>query len=285
MKKLIAVAVSTALAISLTVLCAGNTNAEAYTIEAIKLDAPTTMQRISPEIMLPDRYNSLSEQAQNCYLDIRKAIIAHKNSTKISSRISEKTLIEIADILNSQDPLVFDEATIEFREVGSDNSYARLTYPYSKAVEESMLMQTVKASEKIIAAFAPDSDEKAKLTNIHDSIVSLTELDNNATFPSSAYGTIVIGKGNSEGFARAFQFISLKAGITSIVISGTDVNGNEHFWNKIKCDGKWYNIDCSQGKASDENKLFMVSDDTISEYYKENSDKDYPATDNNTKHQ
>lgn len=279
MKKLIA-AVSIALAIPLTALYAGNASAEAYSMEAIKLDAPAAMQRISPEIMLPDRYNSLSEQAQSCYLDIRKAIIAHKNSTKISSRISEKTLIEIADILNSQDPLVFDEATIEFREVGSDNSYARLTYPYSKAIEESMLMQTVKASEKIIAAFAPDSDEKAKITDIHNSIISLAKVDKDAAFASSAYGTLVIGKGNSEGFARAFQFISLKAGITSIVISGTDADGNEHFWNKVKCDGKWYNIDCSQGKASDENMIFMVSDDIISEYYKENSDKDYPAAEN-----
>lgn len=279
MKKLVA-AVSIALAISLTALYAGNASAEAYSMEAIKLDAPAAMQRISPEIMLPDRYNSLSEQAQSCYLDIRKAIIAHKNSTKISSRISEKTLIEIADILNSQDPLVFDEATIEFREVGSDNSYARLTYPYSKAIEESMLMQTIKASEKIIAAFAPDSDEKAKITDIHNSIISLAKVDKDAAFASSAYGTLVIGKGNSEGFARAFQFVCLKTGITSIVISGTDADGNEHFWNKIKCDGKWYNLDCSQEKASDENKLFMVSDDTISEYYKENSDKDYPAAEN-----
>ncbi len=279
MKKLIA-AVSIALAMPFTALYAGNANAEAYTMEAMKLEAPAAMQRISPEIMLPERYNSLSEQAQSCYIDIRKAIISHKNSTKISSRISEKTLIEIADILNSQDPLVFDEATIEFREVGSDNSYARLTYPYSKAVEESMLMQTVKASEKIIAAFAPDSDEKAKITDIHNSIVSLAKIDKDAAFASSAYGTLVIGKGNSEGFARAFQFISLKAGITSIVICGTDADGNEHFWNKIKCDGKWYNIDCSQGNASDENKLFMASDDTFSEYYKENSDKDYPAAEN-----
>lgn len=280
MNKLITAVVSTALAISLTALCAGNASSVAYTAEAAKLEAPASMQRISPEIMLPERYNSLSEQAQSCYLDIRKAIIAHKNSTKISSRISEKTLIEIADILNSQDPLVFDEAAIEFREVGSDNSYARLTYPYSKAVEESMLMQTVKAAEKIIAAFAPDGDEKAKIADIHNSVVSLAKIDKDAAFSSSAYGNLVIGKSNSKGFARAFQFVCLKAGISSAVISGTDAKGNEHFWNKVKCGGKWYNIDCSQGKISDENELFMVSDDAISEFYKENSDKDYPAAEN-----
>lgn len=280
MNKLIAAVVSTALAVSITALCAGNASSEAYTTEAIKLEAPASMQRISPEIMLPERYNSLSEQAQSCYLDIRKAIIAHKNSTKISSRISEKTLIEIADILNNQDPLVFDEAAIEFREVGSDNSYARLTYPYSKAVEESMLMQTVKAAEKIIAAFAPDSDEKAKIADIHNSVVSLVKIDKDAAFSSSAYGNLVIGKSNSKGFARAFQFVCLKAGITSVVICGTDTDGNEHFWNKIKCSGKWYNVDCSQGKISDENELFMVSDNTISEFYKENSGKDYPTAEN-----
>lgn len=277
MKKFIPVAVSTALAISLTAFYANNVNAETYTAVAIKSEAPASMQRISSEIMLPYQYASLSEQAQSCYLDIRKAIIAHKNSTKISSRISEKTLIEIADILNNQDPLVFGEATIEFREVGSDNSYARLTYPYSKAVAESMLMQVIKAAEKAIAGFAPDSDDKTRLANINDYIVSCTEYDADSSFSDSAYGVLVAGKGNSEGAARAFQFISLKAGITSIVVSGTDTEGNEHFWNKVKYDRKWYNIDCSQMKTADENELFMVSDDIIGKIYTENSSKDYPA--------
>ena len=160
-KNILTAAVSAAMAFSM--ICAVPTFAEPYEIYTdtmIRSEPDSFLQKSAAETMLPYQYDELSSQAQKCYADIRKAIIAHKNSVKISSRISEKTLLTIADIIKNQDPLTFGGAEIEYNGISTDNAYARLTYSYTKGVEESIEKQVAKEADKVIAAFVPDATMK-----------------------------------------------------------------------------------------------------------------------------
>lgn len=280
-KKIMTAAVSAAMVFSM--LCAVPTFAEPseiYTDTTIRSELGTFLQKSAAEPMLPYQYDELSTQAQKCYIDIRKAVIAHKNSVKISSRISEKTLLTIADILKDQDPLTFSGTEIEYNGISTDNAYARLTYSYTKGVDDSIAKQVAKEADKVIAAFAPDADEYGKFLAIHDHITASSEngeTDSKA-FSGSAYGPLVLGKGISEGYAYAFQYISIKAGLTSVVVSGTDANGSVHTWNKVRIGDSWYNVDCSADDEGGNYDCFMVSDETIKQLYTENGSGDYPAS-------
>ena len=281
MNRIISAITSAAMALAVFGTISFNANvacAETYSENSVKLEANSPSQKFITEVMLPYQYSELSDQAQKCYLDIRKAVAAHKNSVKISSRISEKTLIQIADIINGQDPLVFDSASIEFNGVSTDNAYARLTYTYSKGVSDSTLKQVIKEADKVIASFAPDAEEYEKFLAVHDYIVNNTEYDETGSKPfvRTVYGPLVLGRGVSEGYAYAFQFICIKAGLTSITVSGTDADGNKHTWNKVKLGGEWYNIDCSQDDLGVCYDYFMVSDEVMQQTYTE-SRTDYPA--------
>lgn len=281
MKRIISAIVSAAMAFAVFGAVSFDVNsvcAEPYSDNAVKLESNVPSQKFITEVMLPYQYSELSDQAQKCYIDIRKAIAAHKNSVKISSRISEKTLIRIADIMQSQDPLVFDNASIEFNGVSTDNAYARLTYAYTKGVSDSTLKQVIKEADKVIAAFAPDADDYAKFLAVHDYIVNSTEYDetDSKPFVRTVYGSLILGRGVSEGYAYAFQFISIKAGLTSIIVSGTDADGNLHTWNKVKLSGEWYNIDCSQDDLGACYDYFMVNDEVMQQTFTE-SRTDYPA--------
>lgn len=280
-KKILTAAVSAAMAFSM--LCAVPTFAETseiYTDTMIKSELGSFLQKSAAEPMLPYQYDELSSQAQKCYIDIRKAIIAHKNSVKISSRISEKTLLTIADIIKNQDPLTFGGADIEYNGISTDNAYARLTYSYTKGVDESIAKQVAKEADKVIAAFVPDADEYGKFLAIHDHITVTAEDDSEEkSFSRTAYGTLVLGKGVSEGYALAFQYISIKAGLTSIVVSGTDADGNVHSWNKVRIGENWYNVDCFADDEGGDHDCFMVSDETIKQLYTEKGSGDYPASD------
>lgn len=278
-KKIMAAAVSAAMAVSM--LCAVPTFAEpneVYGDSMVRTELEAFLQK-SAEPMLPYQYNDLSTQAQKCYIEIRKAIIAHKNSVKISSRISEKTLLTIADILKDQDPLTFSGAEIEYNGISTDNAYARLTYSYTKGVDDSIAKQVAKEADKVIAAFAPDADEYGKFLAIHDHITATAEDDSeDRELSRTAYGPLVLGKGISEGYAYAFQYISIKAGLTSVVVSGTDANGSVHTWNKVRIGDSWYNVDCSADDEGGNYDCFMVSDETIKQLYTENGSGDYPAS-------
>lgn len=237
------------------------------------------LQKAADEAMLPYQFGELSAQAQRCYRDIRKAILMHKNSVKISPRISEKTLLGIADILCCQDPLTFGTVSIEFNGISTDNAYARLIYPNTKGVDESVSKQVAKEADKVIAAFAPDADAYAKFLAVHDHIVSVSRVEETEpnAFSKTAYGPLVIGKAVSDGYAYAFQYICIKAGLTSITVTGTDAGGNAHTWNKVKIGDDWYNVDCSADDVGGCYDWFMVSDEVMSQSYTENSSKDYPA--------
>lgn len=279
MKKIISAIVSAAMAVAVFGSASLNASAETYSESAFKLETKAPSQGFVSEAMLPYQYGELSDQAQKCYLDIRKAIAARKNSVKISSRISEKTLINIADIMCSQDPLAFDDVSIEFNGASTDNAYARLTYTYSKGVSESTFKQTVMEADKVIAAFPPNADDYDKFLIVHDYIVNCTEYDETCSKPfvRTVYGSLVLGRGVSTGYAHAFQFICMKAGLTSMIVSGTDADGNEHIWNKVKLGGEWYNIDCSQDDFDGSYEHFMVSDEVMGQLYTE-SRTDYPAS-------
>ena len=279
-KKIMTAAVSAAMVFSM--LCAVPTFAEPseiYTDTTIRNELGAFLQKSAAEPMLPYQYDELSTQAQKCYIDIRKAVIAHKNSVKISSRISEKTLLTIADILKNQDPLTFSGTEIEYNGISTDNAYARLTYSYTKGVDDSIAKQVAKEADKVIAAFAPDADEYGKFLAIHDHITATAEDDSeDRELSRTAYGPLVLGKGISEGYAYAFQYISIKAGLTSVVVSGTDANGSVHTWNKVRIGDSWYNVDCSADDEGGNYDCSMVSDETIKQLYTENGSGDYPAS-------
>lgn len=247
---------------------------------ATRIELNSFAQKSAAEPMLPYQYNDLSTQAQKCYNDIRKAITAHKNSVKISSRISEKTLLTIADILENQDPLTFGDADIEYNGISTDNAYARLVYPYTKGIDESISSQLSKEADRVIAAFPSDADEYGKFLAIHDHITASSETDGAEAkaFARTAYGPLVAGKGYSEGYAQAFQYISIKAGLTSVIVTGTDADGNAHSWNKVKLDGSWYNVDCFSDDTGSCYDSFLVSDDTIKKLFTENGSTDFAAS-------
>lgn len=241
------------------------------------------VQRSADEVMLPYQYDGLSTQAQRCYRNIRKAVLAHKNSVKISSRISEKTLLGIADILCCQDPLTFGTVSIEYNGISTDNAYARLIYPNTKGVDESVSSQVAKEADKVIAAFAPEADAYAKLLAVHDHITAVAQVDDSEpnSYSKAAYGPLVVGMAVSDGYAYAFQYICIRAGLTSITVAGTDADGNAHTWNKVKIGDEWYNVDCAADDISGGYGYFMVSDDIMGQTYTENSSKDYPSAKNN----
>lgn len=279
MRRIITAAASAALAAAMLATTAFCSVSAAGHSEYNRLELNAFSIKSAEEDMLPYQFDELSTQAQKCYLDIRKAIIAHKNSAKISSRISEKTLIGIAALLREQDPFTFGGVNIEFKGVSTDNAYARLTYSNAKDVDESAAKQTAKEADLVIAAFPQNADDHTKFRTIHDHIAAVSEKDDSGayTFSRTAYGALVSKKASSVGYAYAFQYISIKAGLVSIVVSGTDADGKPHTWNKVKIGENWYNVDCFKDDETGSHELFMVSDETIKQFYTENIGAEYPA--------
>ena len=112
---------------------------------------------------------------------------------------------------------------------------------------------------------------KEKIRAIHDYIIDHTEYDklkyenkNNDTYKSNtAYGVLIEGYGTCNGYADAMEIFLDKMNIINYKISN-----EEHIWNLVYLDGKWYHLDLTwDDPISDINinrdTYFLISTKTL----------------------
>lgn len=90
------------------------------------------------------------------------------------------------------------------------------------------------------------NSDYAKVKGIHDWLVANISYDYNH-FDQSLYAALVQGSAVCAGYVSAFDYIAKKAGIETIQVSGvghsTPTQNENHAWNLVKLEGKWYELD------------------------------------------
>lgn len=120
----------------------------------------------------------------------------------------------------------------------------------TKDVNEINTMQ--KSIDKTVNALLEEANAKSttfdKLKVFHDYLV----LNSTFLLEGEGYNTTIYNAFGSDaeqgelqcsGYARSMQYLCDKAGITSMVVSGTTNENRSHAWNIVKVDGEWYNLD------------------------------------------
>ncbi len=124
------------------------------------------------------------------------------------------------------------------------------------------------------------SDAEIEL-QIHDKLIDLVSYDypvyesDESGLAYTAYGALVddgFGRNNCavcSGYSKAFQYLLKRAGIMSVIISGTGTSvtggipgAGSHAWNAVLLDGEWYEVDCTWDDPGLER--LELDEDTIS---------------------
>ncbi|MCL1974835.1 MAG: S-layer homology domain-containing protein [Firmicutes bacterium] len=114
--------------------------------------------------------------------------------------------------------------------------------------------------------------EKEKVKALHDYLVLHTTYEktyyegretNAAHQPRYIFTE---GKGVCEAYAEAFKILMNAVGIECIMVPG-EAGGEDHAWNQVRVDGKWYNIDVTWDDPDDGDKIrydyFCIPDSTF----------------------
>ncbi|WP_161980653.1 IdeS/Mac family cysteine endopeptidase [Streptococcus sp. S784/96/1] len=113
--------------------------------------------------------------------------------------------------------------------------------------EMEAIQQDRKANAKadeIVKAFENLSDvEKAKAA--HDWLVDNVQYVDRPGKDQSAYSALVENKTVCAGYAKAFKLLMDKMGIPCHTKQGGIVGSQNHLWNMIELDGKWYHVDAT----------------------------------------
>lgn len=202
----------------------------------------------------------------------------------------------LVDAVNSYEPLIvfpesFDEAamkkiftlvyTQENRIFWLDSKFycdgetrtINLFYRYDEEQAGEMRAVLDLAAGKILSSVPEGSSDFEKLLIFHDAIVLGCDFSKDGRYSNTAYGALVDGSAQCEGYAFAMSYLCSSAGIENYVVRGRSSEGASHAWNKVLADGKWYNADCTwddpilkfDDPAYLRHDYFMVSDAEINE--------------------
>ena len=87
-------------------------------------------------------------------------------------------------------------------------------------------------------------------------------------YASTAYGCLVEGEANCEGYAKAFDLLAAELGLKSVLITGETDTGENHAWNQVKVGVNWYNIDVTWADTDvtgETRKMYFLCDDSTFE--------------------
>ncbi len=134
------------------------------------------------------------------------------------------------------------------------------------AERERMISELEEAAQTALEGVPEGADEFELAEYIHDYIIENCSYTTNglSLFGATAYGCLVDGKAHCEGYAKAFQYLCAQAGLECVVITGVTDDGENHAWNQVNIDDKWYNVDVTWDDLDAEiegRRLYFLCDD------------------------
>ncbi len=136
---------------------------------------------------------------------------------------------------------------------------------------------------------SPNMTDYEKELAIHDYIVTNCEygyVDYSNDYAYRAYGVLVQGKAVCNGYAEAMALLLNCVGIENEIMTGW-ANGELHAWNRVKLDGKWYQVDSTWDDPIPDrgsfagHEFFNVTDDIMDDTH-EWTFSDYDSCDDMT---
>lgn len=189
-------------------------------------------------------YDALNEEEKLLYDKIRDAVENFEESVSFDKPVPRDTVRKIYRLIYAQERQLFWFSNVFYAPEKEISVYS-LSYLFTRDAANAMRAELDLAASEIINGIPKDAGVFEKLVYFHDRIVTNCKFSQTDVNSSSAYGVLVEGVGQCEGYAVAMAFLCGEAGIPNYMVTGYDAKGATHAWNKVILDGEWYNIDCT----------------------------------------
>jgi len=132
-----------------------------------------------------------------------------------------------------------------------------IEYPYTAERSAEMKTELTLKAMGLLKGAQALSDEYTAY-NICSALISAADYSPESA-SGTAYGTIMDGSGDSEGYAMAYKMLCSMLNIKCTVVEG-EMNGEKHFWNIIGLDGDYYHVDPSMCYENGIKSAFLKTD-------------------------
>ncbi|MGN1417008.1 MAG: transglutaminase domain-containing protein [Oscillospiraceae bacterium] len=197
------------------------------------------------EAMHTYSYNSLTDTQKFVYDVITAACLNYES--KISFELSDKVTFD--DLFIAYQTLYLDEVRLFYIDKNmsyvSDNATGyilsmNISYAYSESQVEAMKQEMDEKTAEILSGVTKDMSDYEIVKYIHDKLITLCDYTISGSYVTTSYGAIVKNKAQCQGYSRAFSYLCNLCGIETDIVLG---ESEQHMWNMVRIDGKWYHID------------------------------------------
>ena len=227
----------------------------------------------------PYGFEYIEDWQKDVYNNLEKLEIGKSYFLKKDQKIEDVQLV--LDLYNQNNPqlLPIIYSVIENEGLPNHSHTIRknkwLTSDMDKSIER--LNQIDEKTNQIIAKIPDNVDDYTKIKIIYDYFIEnikynfIYEDDSTINLDSyEAYGALVKQTAVCSGQAKAFHYVARKAGIYVLYVSN-----NNHAWNIVWLDGKYYAVDTTARKflMADDNQINYVGNiptpDTNHSYFEQ----------------
>lgn len=214
-------------------------------------------------------YGKLSKKEKAVYTALYRGICEKKTEIELPYDISGETYSKLYCLIEKQEPELFyiDSTYYTAHKIRTAVIVMREKSEASIREKEDKLSEII---NKIVSRAKKESDDFGKALYIHDYIVANCryDLEDKTGYNSTAYGCLVEGVANCEGYAKAFSLLARAVGLDAFLVTGITDDGENHAWNKVNIDYNWYNLDVTWDDTDDSNDrrhfYFLCEDEMYS---------------------
>lgn len=208
-------------------------------------------------------YKQLTKDEQAVYTALYRGITKKEEKIPLPMDIDGDEYSRVYCIIEKQESSFFYLDSVYY--TAQKVREAKIVYreKNSAAIKESELDAAV---DTAVNAADDHWTEYDKVRYINDYLVRKCKYvsGDDSEYASTAYGCLVKGEANCEGYAKAFGLLASELDMDSVVVTGKTDKGENHAWNQVKVDDEWYNLDVTWADSDEEGDVrlmyFMCSD-------------------------
>lgn len=209
-------------------------------------------------------YEQLNDKEKALYHALYKGMTEKNGKIALPYEISGETYTKIYCLVEKQEPsLFYADSTYYTAKKLRD---AKIIYRESTARIPEMEAKFNNAVRLANANVVGAKDDYTKALRIHDYLVNKCSytIGDDQPYSSTAYGCLVLGEANCEGYAKAFMKLATENGMKCILVTGVTDEGENHAWNQVCINGEWRNVDVTWDDidvAGDKRRMYFLCGD------------------------
>lgn len=195
-------------------------------------------------------YQQLDEEEQTLYCEIYQGILEQKDEIVVHSETGEKANEILGVVILDSPELFWTEGSATSTAYSDTYTIVEPEYNCTREEKESKKKQIEAVADAILGQVPQTTTEYEKLKFIYEYLINSIEYVKGAPDNQNIYSALVGKKSVCAGYAKAYQYLIEKLGIECIYVIGTaEGNGSsqEHAWNIVKCNDKFYYTDVTWG--------------------------------------